>query len=199
MAGRWLNGEVRRLPSRRTLTDGQSDFDGDGLDDATEAQALSSDPWAMDTDGDGILDGDDARPTEYDPEWSQAALTKTEDGNVVPTAAFADGFVYGDWGFVHEYDGSRSLAYLAGWFFPYLLIAVANAPVIEEILEVALEVRECLAWNDALWENALDCGFAGWELGTAGAKLIGAVTSPAGVGAALVAATYAADEAATSP
>jgi hypothetical protein len=41
---------------------------------------------------------------------------------------------------------------------------------LEDAIETVVEVRDCLAINDKWWENALDCGFATWEVGTSAAN-----------------------------
>ncbi|WP_247731367.1 hypothetical protein [Halovivax limisalsi] len=170
----------------------RADTDSDGIDDGEE-QALRTNPLIVDTDADGIADVDDPYPGDPTKPTITEQSFHLEDG--LPTDEFLDGMVYGDWGYVNDRAGSDTVAYMFGWFFPYIVIATGYVPVVEDGVEIALEVRECLAINDALWENALDCGFAAWEIVTTGAKVVGAATSITGVGAALTGSAIAADEA----
>lgn len=170
-----------------------SDTDDDGLSDYYEVAVFEElEPWDADYDDDGIPDGEDAQPTVPRGEDGEQSF-HLSDGE--PTEEFLEGAFYGDWGYTNDRAGSRTAAYLFGWMFPFFATAAVTAPVIEDVVEIALEVRDCVAWNDAWWENALDCGFAAYEIGSTGVQIVGAVASVTVVGGALAAATFAADEA----
>lgn len=163
-----------------------NDGDGDGLTDYEETRTHPElDPQDANTDGDGRDDGDDPEPLVPVGEESSAddASFFDESGDVATNAV--KGAVLGDAGLKYNVDGSDTLEYFGGW------LALSIAPTVD----VAADVRDCVVVNSDIEDNLLDCGGAVISAGGSIGTVVGGLTAPTGLGAALGAGSFALDTA----
>jgi uncharacterized protein YegL len=166
-------GTFYRLQSDPTETDS----DGDGLDDYEETVTNSAlDQTDEDTDGDGLIDGEDPQPLTARDRSARSASSVSffdENGDIVYNAV--KGAVLGDIGVKYDVEGAKTLEYVGGW------LALSIAPYVD----VAADVRDCLVVNRDALSNLLDCGGAVISLAGSVGSVVGTLTAPTGLGAAL--------------
>lgn len=175
-------GVFYRLNSDPTEKDG----DADGLSDYQETRTFPKlNPQHPDTDGDDLADGDDPQPLVAREEERTADDVSFFDasGKVVTNAV--KGAVLGEAGVKLNVKGSKSLEYFGGW------LVASIAPTVD----VAADVRDCAVLNNDIGTNLLDCGGAVISTGGTIGTVVGGLTAPTGLGAALGAGSFAVDTA----
>jgi len=162
------------------------DTDGDGLTDYQEIVVFDGlNPVDADTDNDGLDDGEDPQPLVPQSEGSDGGDVDFVDASGEVAGNAIKGAVLGDAGVVYEVDGSKTLEYYGGW------LTASIAPTVD----VAADVRDCVVLNNDLGTNVLDCGGAVISAGGSVGTVVGGLTAPTGLGAALGAGSFAVDTA----
>ncbi|ELZ20805.1 von Willebrand factor type A, partial [Halosimplex carlsbadense 2-9-1] len=162
------------------------DTDGDGLTDYQEIVVFDGlNPIDADTDNDGLDDGEDPQPLVPQSEASSSGDVDFVDASGEVAGNAIKGAVLGDAGVVYEVDGSKTLEYYGGW------LTASIAPTVD----VAADTRDCLVLNSDIGTNVLDCGGAVISAGGSIGTVVGTLTAPTGLGAALGAGSFAVDTA----
>jgi len=181
------NGTIPLGNGLTTTTDpNDPDTDGDGLTDYQEIVVFDGlNPIDADTDNDGLDDGEDPQPLVPQSEASSSGDIDFVDASGEVAGNAIKGAVLGDAGVKYEVDGSKTLEYYGGW------LTASIAPTVD----VAADTRDCLVLNSDIGTNVLDCGGAVISAGGSIGTVVGTLTAPTGLGAALGARSFAVDTA----